>query len=247
MKHTKKMISLALCIFMLSTVFTACRKDNEAETTKKSTTKETVTIEDPVIKTPDKKETTTSKKTVTTTKETVAATKRVETTTEKQSVTTRATTYPSTTRKPEQTTQKRETTIPEQEAEITKKTEPVTKRTVTTRHETTNPKPYSCGSKNHHCTTKEEHTFIVSLENKGCPTCGSHSCRSFYALDEWGQPCYDIAKCPKYSEKKDPNIYCEYCGKKSGLGGNGTCVRFTVDTKCPECGKSVKAKTCHSH
>ena len=108
-------------------------------------------------------------------------------------------------------------------------------------------KEYSCGKSGHHCESKETHSFIVSLEKKGCSLCGSHSCKSFYAIDEWGNACYDISKCPKYSEQYDPNKYCDDCTKKIGDGSKGTCVRFTVDTKCPDCGKSVKARTCHSH
>ena len=108
-------------------------------------------------------------------------------------------------------------------------------------------KEYSCGKAGHHCESKETHSFIVSLEKKGCSLCGSHSCKSFYAIDEWGNACYDISKCTKYSEKKDPNKYCDDCTKKIGDGSKGTCVRFTVDTKCPDCGKSVKARTCHTH
>lgn len=106
---------------------------------------------------------------------------------------------------------------------------------------------YSCGSAKHHCDSKETHNFIVSLENKGCPHCGSHSCKSFYAVDEWGNACYDPIKCESYSAKNDASEYCQECGKKCGTGSNGTCVRFTVDTTCPKCGKKVSGKTCHSH
>ena len=108
-------------------------------------------------------------------------------------------------------------------------------------------KEYSCGKKGHHCDSKETHDFIVSLESKGCPHCGSHSCKSFYTYDEWGNACYDPTKCGSYNAKSDPCEYCQECGKKVGTGSGSTCVRFTVDTKCPECGKSVKGKTCHSH
>lgn len=108
-------------------------------------------------------------------------------------------------------------------------------------------KEYSCGKKGHHCDSKETHDFIVSLESKGCPHCSSHSCKSFYTYDEWGNACYDPTKCESYNAKSDPCEYCQECGKKVGTGSGSTCVRFTVDTKCPECGKSVKGKTCHSH
>lgn len=108
-------------------------------------------------------------------------------------------------------------------------------------------KEYSCGTKGHHCDSKETHNFILSLEKKGCPHCGSHSCKSFYTYDEWGNACYDPTKCENYNEKSDPLEYCQDCGKKIGTGSGNTCVRFTVDTKCPECGESVKSKACHSH
>lgn len=106
---------------------------------------------------------------------------------------------------------------------------------------------YSCGKKGHHCDSKETHDFIVSLENKGCSHCGSHSCKSFYTYDEWGNACYDPTKCESYNAKSDPCETCQECGKKVGTGSGNTCIRFIVDTKCPECGKPVKGKTCHSH
>ncbi len=106
---------------------------------------------------------------------------------------------------------------------------------------------YSCGVNGHRCHNKEAHNITTMLENKGCHHCGSHSCKSFYTTDEWGNACYDETKCPQYNVKKDPLKYCQDCGKPVGTGSNGTCVHFTVDTKCPDCNKSVKAKTCHSH
>lgn len=253
MKNTRKVICISLCILTVSTVmamFTACGKEKEEETSPliSETTLSDISIEDPSIETTKKRRKTTTEKETTTTQRAVTETKRYEPTTSRQFVATKKTTTPSTTKKPEPTTQRRETTTKKQEVTTTKKTEPTTKKPVTiTKPATTEPKSYSCGSKNHHCTTKEEHAFIKSLEEKGCSICGSHSCRSFYAIDEWGNNCYDITKCPKYSEKKDPANYCEYCGKEVGLGDNGTCVRFTVDTKCPICGKKVPAKTCHTH
>lgn len=106
---------------------------------------------------------------------------------------------------------------------------------------------YNCGVKKHNCDSKETHDFIVSLEKKGCSICGSHTCKSFYAVDEWGNACYDITKCPKYTIKNDPTVYCSTCGKKIGDGSNGTCVRYVNDTVCEICHGAVKGKTCHSH
>ena len=95
---------------------------------------------------------------------------------------------------------------------------------------------YSCGVSRHHCTGPETHSFICELEQKGCEYCGSHSCPSFYAVDEWGQGCYTPSKCPEYDIHADPVWYCQTCGKKCGDGRNGTCVQFVLDCTCPNCG-----------
>ncbi len=104
---------------------------------------------------------------------------------------------------------------------------------------------YSCGVSGHHCTGPETHSFICELEQKGCEYCGSHSCPSFYAVDEWGQGCYTPSKSRKYDIHADPVWYCQTCGKKCGDGRNGTCVQFVLDCACPNCGKQVKAWTYH--
>ena len=106
---------------------------------------------------------------------------------------------------------------------------------------------YNCGSPNHHCDGPETHAYILNLELQGCPYCGSHSCPSFYAVDEWGNACYTPSKCPKYDITKDPVYYCQVCGRKNGNGDNNTCQKWIVDTVCPICGKLVKANECHTH
>lgn len=110
----------------------------------------------------------------------------------------------------------------------------------------TQPEPYSCGVAGHHCEGAETHAYITNLELEGCPYCGSHSCASFYAQDEWGNACYTPSKCPQYDIKKDPAEYCQDCGKKLGDGRNGTCVQFVVADNCPNCGEYVEAWTCHT-
>lgn len=105
---------------------------------------------------------------------------------------------------------------------------------------------YSCGCANHHCDGPETHAYIQNLELEGCPYCGSHSCASFYATDEWGHTCYNPSKCPSYDIKKDPCYYCQTCGKKCGDGSNGTCVQFVNACECPNCGKYVDSWTCHT-
>lgn len=108
------------------------------------------------------------------------------------------------------------------------------------------PTAYNCNTANHHCDGPETHAYITNLELQGCMLCGSHSCASFYALDEWGHTCYNVTKCPKYDAKKDPVLYCQICGKTNGDGSNGTCVQFVNDANCPNCGQFVKANTCHT-
>ena len=252
MNNTKRITSLILvCVLCLSVsiLFAACRKAPEelpetsvTETTKRKKPKPTteVTIEDPTedptkpTGQPTTKAPTTTKAPSTTHAQPTTkapSTTRTPSTT-KPPATTRA---PSTTQKPTQpTTQK------------PKPTEPTTEKPVTTTKQDVS-KAYSCGNSRHHCKTPEDHAFISSLEAKGCPTCGSHSCKSFYCTDQWGNPSYNQKKCPQYGVKDDPLVYCSTCGKKVGTGDNGTCVRFTVDTVCPICHKEVAARTCHSH
>ena len=241
MKKTRKTVGRVLCILTTLTVitsFAACKgKTTVEERSTTEITENTQQTTELVVPTYQTEKSTTEKEKSTIKKTT---SKKRETTTKHKIHTTQKsvplTTKPTTTIKPKPLTTKYNKTT---KASTTKTTKPKTTKAQTTK--------YHCSNPNHHCTTPEDHAFIVSLEEQGCPICGSHSCRSFYALDEWGQQCYDIKKCPKYSEKDDPSIYCEHCGKKCGLGDNGTCVRFTVDTECPICGKLVKAKTCHTH
>ncbi len=106
--------------------------------------------------------------------------------------------------------------------------------------------PYSCCCPKHHCANEYAHATICNLELEGCPMCGSHSCPSFYAVDEWGQGTYKPSLCPEYDIHEDPVHYCQICGKPTGDGTDGTCVFFVVDTQCPNCGEDVKAWECHS-
>lgn len=108
------------------------------------------------------------------------------------------------------------------------------------------PEPYQCGTPGHHCDGPETHAYVLNLELEGCPYCGSHSCPSFYATDEWGQTCYTPSKCPSYDIHADPVYYCQKCGKPCGDGRNGTCAEYNIDIDCPYCKAHVKSWTCHS-
>ena len=111
------------------------------------------------------------------------------------------------------------------------------------------PKPtvYNCQSKNHRCQNEEYHIYLHNMELKGCKYCGSHSCVSFYALNEWGFTKYDASKCPKYNIKSDPAKYCKSCGREMWSQKNPTgCFSYLQDTAC-ECGEYVKGNTCHHH
>ena len=81
---------------------------------------------------------------------------------------------------------------------------------------------YSCSVAGYHCTGVETHSYICELEQKGCEYCGSHSCPSFYAVDEWGQGCYTPSKCPEYDIHADPVWYCQTCHNLCGDGKSGT-------------------------
>lgn len=106
---------------------------------------------------------------------------------------------------------------------------------------------YSCGTANHHCKNADAHAWILNLELEGCSMCGSHSCPSFYATDEWGGATVDYTKCPKYSDKSDPTKYCQTCGRPLWSQSDPTgCFRYLQDTTC-ECGELVKGNTCHHH
>ena len=106
--------------------------------------------------------------------------------------------------------------------------------------------PYDCGTDGHHCDGPETHAYILNLELKGCKYCGSHSCPSFYAVDEWGNTCYTPSKCPAYDVHDDPVHYCQKCGKACGDGTNGTCVQYVNACDCPNCGEHVDSRTCHT-
>lgn len=110
----------------------------------------------------------------------------------------------------------------------------------------TQSEPYSCGVAGHHCEGPETHAYISNLELEGCKYCGSHSCASFYAQDEWGNACCTPSKCPAYDVHNDPVYYCQECGMKCGDGSNGTCVQFVNADNCPGCGEYVEAWTCHT-
>ena len=105
---------------------------------------------------------------------------------------------------------------------------------------------YDCGTDGHHCDGPETHAYIMNLELKGCPYCGSHSCPSFYAVDEWGNTCYTPSQCPGYDIHEDPVHYCQRCGKACGDGTNGTCVQYVNACNCPSCGEHVDSRACHT-
>ncbi len=106
---------------------------------------------------------------------------------------------------------------------------------------------YDCGSANHHCQNAEFHASLLNREMEGCPYCGSHSCASFYAVNEWGFTCYDATLCPKYNVQQDPAKVCPDCGRPKWSLDNPTgCFRYLQDTQC-ECGELVPGNTCHHH
>lgn len=136
-------------------------------------------------------------------------------------------------------------------------TKPQQAASVTTPPETEAPKPqvtelaetakYSCGTSGHRCDSPETHAFVQNLELEGCPYCGSHSCPSFYGVDQWGNGGFFPEFCPKYKAANDAAKYCQNCGRPLGDGSNGTCAQFVNACNCPGCGEWVEAWTCHNH
>lgn len=73
--------------------------------------------------------------------------------------------------------------------------------------------------------------WYVTVE--GCVVCGKIECPGWYGND-----------CP---EAVPWDGTCSYCGKVSGDGTNGTCVRWLMsDQICPNCKANVPAHTCHT-
>ena len=106
---------------------------------------------------------------------------------------------------------------------------------------------YNCGCANHHCQNADFHASLLNRELEGCPYCGSHSCASFYATNEWGYTCYDATLCPKYNAGQDSAKVCPDCGRPMWSPDNPTgCFRYLQDTEC-ECGELVPGNTCHHH
>ena len=51
------------------------------------------------------------------------------------------------------------------------------------------------------------------------------------------------------TKKSEYDGKCPYCGKVSGDGTNGTCIRYSLldeDMTCPNCNETIPAKSCHT-
>lgn len=149
--------------------------------------------------------------------------------------------------KPAQTTTAATKGVTVGQTAATLATETIPREEIRIGSETAKTEPYACESDQHHCDGPETHAYIQNLELMGCSYCGSHSCPSFYAVDEWGHTCYTPSECPQYDEQKDAGKYCPVCGRKNGNGNNGTCQKWMNKTRCLTCGETVDAQTCHSH
>ena len=96
-------------------------------------------------------------------------------------------------------------------------------------------KPAAKASPNPNLTASE----YQQLLNAGMPESLAKKSTSTFAINCWDS---DV----KAVNGEKPTFNCSECGKLAGGGTHGTCVRFTVDKKCPVCGEYVTAKTCHS-
>ena len=82
---------------------------------------------------------------------------------------------------------------------------------------------------------------------KVCRYCGRTDCISLKIEYDENDCLIDHRfDCPEYDAKKNPGVYCQICGRKTGDGTNGTCVWYIIDMNCPVCGEFVHAHTCHT-
>ncbi|MFI3141675.1 MAG: fibronectin type III domain-containing protein [Clostridia bacterium] len=173
----------------------------------------------------DEVEETTTEVTTTTEPTTVVTTTAATTTTQKATTTTSATT----------TTQKATTTT----AATTHVTSTTAAATTTTKATTTTQKATTTAATT---TSSTVSAFVEARREAGCTICGSKTCPSLYATNQWGDACVDGSLCPEYAS----TLYCSVCGKLEGDGSNNTCRQCIMDTTCPLCGELVIANTCHT-
>ena len=194
MTKFKKYIALMCVAVLMISVFSACSKKPEEESTTESTIEST---------------------TESTTEWTVPPI-----TTEPSTEATETTTQ-----KPETTTKKVVPTTKKAVA-TTKKAEPTTKKATTPLKE-----GWSADGKTY---VENGKVYKVSADQSGVLD-------GFIAVDGLG-----LVPTPEMKAEID-NMKCSVCGKKSGNGTNGTCLRFiNYGDYCPNCGVWVDVNTCHT-
>ena len=105
---------------------------------------------------------------------------------------------------------------------------------------------YRCGTSGHHCMTPTEH------ERRGafiCTYCGQNNCAGWGLRDET-MDAYNYLNCPEYNVFKDPQEYCQTCGKRCFIIGVTSilegCQHGVMDGNCCFCGEYSKAYECHT-
>ena len=112
------------------------------------------------------------------------------------------------------------------------------------------PLTYDCGYPDHGCTDPEVHERYMRESANGCPMCGKADCASLHGRDIDGWIMVDLSLCPQYDIHRDPEYYCQNCGRPNSpvITNDPTkeCRTFWHGTTCQYCKRYVAADTCHT-
>lgn len=108
---------------------------------------------------------------------------------------------------------------------------------------------YACGFEGHYCTSQAGHDHFIETLAKGCRYCAQSDCPSFFARNQWGFNETDRYLCPEYDVYRDPDFYCQDCGRPTHLTNpdhTQHCFGYIRDMNCYYCGVWVEAHACHT-
>ncbi len=104
---------------------------------------------------------------------------------------------------------------------------------------------YECGTEGHCCMNAQDYKHFLTP----CRYCGQVDCQDRIKWNSMGFTVCADDNCSQYSELKDPNEYCQTCGKRApymGCDWTTVCSYFLEDMTCYRCGEAVKAYECHT-
>lgn len=108
---------------------------------------------------------------------------------------------------------------------------------------------YTCGYENHYCKQETNHLYLMRWMAEGCKYCGKTDCVSFFARSSIGFTSPDGTLCPEYDIYRDPDFYCQDCGRptyKINPDRTQHCFSYIHSTNCHYCGVWVEARACHT-